>query len=307
MKARTRRHSPPGHLRDNATMTPPQPTQRIILLGASNLTRGLSIVVETARLLLPGQRLDILAALGHGRAYGLSSRVLVRSLPSILDCGLWHAMPPAPGSGKRLNSNRATPPVALITDIGNDIIYGLPPEEAARCIGECIDRLQKLDARIIITQLPIASLRAVPRWRFEVVRALLYPAHHLSFEDAIAQSEELNARLCDLAREHGIPAIEMDRAWYGLDPIHIQRGRLAEAWAQILSPPEPPPEPPEVAPGMGADVPPAMPPAVRAAGSLRRWLIVRRAMPETWRLLGRERRTRQPAARLPDGTLLSLY
>jgi hypothetical protein len=30
-------------------------------------------------------------------------------------------------------------------------------------------------------------------------------------------------------------------------------------------------------------------------------------MPETWRLLGRERHTRQPAARLPDGTLISLY
>ena len=269
-------------------MPPPQPTQRIILLGASNLTRGLSIAIETARLLFSDQQLDIFAALGHGRAWGLPSRVLVRSLPSILDCGLWAALENQPDE---------QPPVALITDIGNDIIYGLPPEEAARCIGECIDRLQKHNARIIITQLPIASLRAVPRWRFEIVRALLYPSHHLSFKDALAGAEEMNGRLCDLARERGIEPIEMDRAWYGLDPIHIQSGRLAEAWAQILSPP--PPEPP--------DVPPAMPPAVRAAGSLRRWLIVRRAMPESWWLLGRERHTPQPAARLPDGTLLSLY
>ena len=82
-------------------MTPPRPTQRIILLGASNLTRGLSIVIETARLLFatrdrPEQTsrgpLGVFAALGHGRAYGLPSRVLVRSLPSILDCGLWRAI-----------------------------------------------------------------------------------------------------------------------------------------------------------------------------------------------------------------------
>jgi len=243
--------------------------------------------------------LGVFAALGHGRAYGLPSRVLVRSLPSILDCGIWRAIENQPDE---------SPPVALITDIGNDIIYGLPPEEAAKCISECIDRLQRLNARIIITQLPIASLRAVPRWRFEIVRALLYPAHRLSFEDAIAQSEELNDRLCDLARERNIAAIEMDRAWYGLDPIHITSAHMAEAWARILSPPPevPPPEmpPPEVAPDAP---PPEMPPAVRAAGSLRRWLIVRRAMPDRWRLLGRERHTPQPAARLPDGTLLSLY
>lgn len=262
-------------------MPRPQPTQRIILLGASNLTRGLSIVVETARLLFPNQPSHVFAALGHGRAYGLPSRVLVRSLPSILDCGLWRAIE---------DQQDEQPPVALITDIGNDIIYGLPPEVAIKAVTECVDRLQKLDARIIITQLPIASLRAVPRWRFEIVRGLLYPAHHLSFVDAIAQSEELNARLCELARDRGIPAIEMDRAWYGLDPIHIQRHRLAEAWARILL--------------SWRDDPPQ---AVRAAGSLRRWLTVRRAMPDRWWLMGRERHTPQPAARLPDGTLLSLY
>lgn len=273
-----------GLLGDNATMPPPRPTQRIILLGASNLTRGLSIVVETARLLFPNQPLRIFAALGHGRAYGLPSRVLVRSLPSILDCGLWNAIENQPDE---------SPPFALITDIGNDIIYGSPPEEAARCIGECIDRLQKLDARIIITQLPIASLRAVPRWRFEIVRALLYPAHRLTFEDAIAQSEDLNGRLCNLARERGIEPIEMDRAWYGLDPIHITTAHMPEAWARILI--------------SGRDDPAPPVPPVRAAGSLRRWLIVRRAMPESWWLLGRERHTPQPAARLPDGMLLSLY
>jgi hypothetical protein len=274
-------------------MPTPHPTQRIILLGASNLTRGLSIVIETSRLLFAQRNtsrhdfrgLHIFAALGHGRAYGLSSRVLVRSLPSILDCGLW----------RNIENQQADqqPPFALITDIGNDFIYGLPPEETIKATAECIDRLATLNARIIITQLPIASLRTVPRWRFEVVRGLLYPAHHLSFKEALAGAEEINDRLCDLARKRGIPAIEMDRAWYRLDPIHIASAHMPEAWARILM-------------SWRDDLPPPVPPA-RATGSLRRWLIVRRAMPETWRLMGRERHTPQPAARLPDGTLLSLY
>ncbi|MDY7110208.1 MAG: hypothetical protein SYC29_16380 [Planctomycetota bacterium] len=259
---------------------PPQPSRRIILLGASNLTRGLSIVVETARRLFDNEPLHIFAAVGHGRAYGLSSRVLVRSLPSILDCGLWEAIE---------HQADEAPPCALVTDIGNDFIYGRPPEESIRHVGECLDRLRKLEARIIITQLPIASLRTVPRWRFELVRALLYPSHHLNFDEALAGAEEMNECLCDLAARRGIPAIGMDAAWYALDPIHIRRAHLAEAWARVLSP-------------WRDD-----PPAVRAAGSLRRWLSVRRAMPERWWLLGSARRTPQPAARLPDGTVLCAY
>ena len=42
-------------------MPRPEPTRRVILLGASNLTRAISIVVETAQLLL-GEPLDATAA-----------------------------------------------------------------------------------------------------------------------------------------------------------------------------------------------------------------------------------------------------
>ena len=63
---------------------------RLVLLGASNVRRGLPIVVETARAAWP--RLEILGAFGHGRSYGARSRVLVRELPAILDCGLWDAL-----------------------------------------------------------------------------------------------------------------------------------------------------------------------------------------------------------------------
>src|SRR5262245_2033911 len=81
---------------------------RIVLLGASNLTRGISTVIETAGSIL-GRPLEVLAAFGHGRSYGMSSSVLGRSLPGIVDCGIWQSL-------------AARPPVstsALITDIGN--------------------------------------------------------------------------------------------------------------------------------------------------------------------------------------------
>jgi hypothetical protein len=44
----------------------PEPVARVILLGASNLTKCISLIVETAWNLL-GSPLDVKAAMGHGR------------------------------------------------------------------------------------------------------------------------------------------------------------------------------------------------------------------------------------------------
>ncbi len=42
---------------------------RVVLLGASNLTRGISTAVGTARMIL-GEPGEYLIAMGHGRSYG---------------------------------------------------------------------------------------------------------------------------------------------------------------------------------------------------------------------------------------------
>ena len=94
--------------------------RRVVLLGASNLTRGLSTAVEASRLRW-GRPLEMLIAAGHGRSYGLTSRVLARTLPSILACGLWDEL-----------AQRATmPTAALITDIGSDLLYGAATAESS--------------------------------------------------------------------------------------------------------------------------------------------------------------------------------
>ena len=73
---------------------------RVVLLGASNLTRGISTVVGTARRLL-GPMPHVFVAYGHGRSYGVRSRVLIRGLPGILNCGLWPAPSANPGCPSR--------------------------------------------------------------------------------------------------------------------------------------------------------------------------------------------------------------
>jgi len=59
------------------------------------------------------------AALGHGRSYGAHSKFVVRTLPGILQSGLW----------RHLESLSTVPTRALVTDIGNDILYGFSAEQ----------------------------------------------------------------------------------------------------------------------------------------------------------------------------------
>ena len=68
---------------------------RVVVLGASNVARGISTIFETARLAVGGP-IDLYAAFGHGRSLGLYTRVLGRGLCGMLDAGLWNALAHSP-------------------------------------------------------------------------------------------------------------------------------------------------------------------------------------------------------------------
>jgi hypothetical protein len=256
-----------------------EPRSRVVLLGASNLTLAFPRVVERLRA-LRGAPLELLAALGHGRSYGRSSRVLLRELPGIVDCGLWPALDSAP--------ERET--VALLADLGNDLVYGADVEEIAGWIALVLRRLGSHRARTALVRLPLASLERLSRWRFGIARALIYPSHRIEFETLRRRARELDERVAALAREHGATLVEQPESWYGLDPAHIRPSRRADAWDALLAPL-----------GEGAarvEAPPL------AASELRALAKVR---PERRRWMGREERHAQPCAQLLDGTRISVY
>src|SRR5688572_673653 len=114
-------------LRQDDGRTMPGHVARIVALGASNLTRGFHTVVSTARAAW-GQDVQIVAAFGSGRSYGVHSRVLIRTLPGILESGLW----------RQLEFFSAAPTRALVTDVGNDILYGFSASRILAWVGEAV-------------------------------------------------------------------------------------------------------------------------------------------------------------------------
>jgi hypothetical protein len=199
---------------------------RVVALGASNLTRGFQTVVSAARAAW-GPKVEILAALGHGRSYGAHSQVAFRRLPGILESGLWSEL-------------EARPPVTtrgLVTDVGNDIAYGYSVEQTLGWVEEALRRLSRVTRHIVVTDMPLASLRRLSKLKFLAFRSVIVPSCRLSLPTVVERAERVNEGLEKLAAASGCRLLRLDPSWYGFDPIHVRPSRWREAWHRILGVP----------------------------------------------------------------------
>lgn len=253
---------------------------RIVLLGASNLTLGVSTITQLAHARAGGP-CAIHIALGHGRSYGQWSSILGRRLPGILECDLWSAIEKDDGG----------PTYALITDVGNDIAYCVEPETIGRWLAEAVSRLRAMNASIVMTALPIESLRGLGRRRFELFRRLYFPSRPLTWDMMRERVEALDAMMRSIAHCSGVAIAEQSGAWYGFDPIHLRMRHWTTAWSRVLA---------LWSPG-------AREPAAKPRTRPLRWTSLLAATPAERILWGMEQSARQPVRVLRDGTTVSFY
>ena len=249
------------------------------MLGASNLTRSFPTVVATARRTW-GEPVEIMAAMGHGRSYGQDSTVLGRKISGIFPCALW----------QDLQNRPSLPTAALVTDIGNDLLYGISPDQLMEWVELCLDRLAEAGATTVVTQMPISSVETLGEARFRFFRRLLFPRSKLTLSDAKNLVRDFNERLLRLGNVRNIPIIPVSAAWYGFDPIHLKRRVARHAWPAMLS--------------LWRDT---ENPFIAARQSPWTMLYLASLAPWEQSLLGIRRRRAQPSGRLPDGTTISLY
>jgi hypothetical protein len=252
---------------------------RVVLLGASNLRLALPSLVRTFES-FDRSPMQVLVACGHGRSYGMTSRVLGVELPSIGTCGLWDALLHSP----------SLPTVALLTDVGNDIMYGASAGEISAWIARDIERLAALGARPLVVRLPLVTIERLSSWQYEIARSILYPTRRIPWKAARDSALELDRRLLEIAHEHDLPVVEPAADWYGFDPIHIRRERRASVWGEIVA------RLFEASPARAMST---------LSGADRRSLA--RARPASRRVLGFVRAHAQPAAQLASGTTISLF
>lgn len=254
---------------------------RAIVLGASNVALGLPVVVEAAEACLPGP-VEMVCAGGHGRSYGRFSRALFRGLPGILEAGLWRWLDQSTTDGT--TSVRS---FVVLTDIGNDLIYGRSPEVVLGFVEQAVDRCPG-DARVILVLPPMCRLRELDALSVALVAKLFFPLRPVEPQRLIEASLDLSEGLHRLARERDLMTVTPQRSWYGTDPLHIRRRARRAAWYSIFQ---------------SFDEAVCDTTRVARARSLRSRLL----RPEVWTLLGVDLGASQPVLTKPDGGDLWLF
>jgi len=249
---------------------------RVVALGASNLTRGFQTVVSASRAAW-GPGVEVVSALGHGRSYGTQSFFLARRLPGILQSGIWERLEQLPRRTTR----------GLITDVGNDILYGFPVWQVLAWVEETVERLRRTTEDIVVTGLPIAGIRRLSPTKYLAVRSILVPRCRLPLATVRERAELVEAGLSAIARTRGLIFLPLREEWYGFDPVHMKPAQWGPAWREIL------------AGGSGA-----LPAGESPWREGVRLYLMR---PERRRFLGREQFTSQDGVVLPRGGKVWLY
>lgn len=191
-----------------------EPT-RVLLYGASNLwlSRGAALTALRRRVSGP---LEIGLACGPGRSYGLrAGNLLTRYLP-LREITF-------PESDRR-------PTTALLCDVGNDIAYAQQPDTTLSWVGELAERLQRQGAEVVLSGLPLESLRGLPQWLFYLLRSFYYRGQRLTRDDLIQRLEDLEGGLQSLAAERGHLFLDNDPSWYGWDRFHLRSAAYRTCW-----------------------------------------------------------------------------
>ena len=199
--------------------------QTIILLGASNISLGWRPLIQSV-LARRSRPIHLLTAHGMGRSYIAPSRFGWRLAPGILETQLWH----------HLRDGHTQPPsAALITDLGNDLVYGRSVDDILQAAEEVICRIRQSNpvCPIVVTRPPLASVESLSMVRYRLFRTAIFPFCKLSLHEAIAGTQELDRRIRAL---NHVEIASTQQKWFGLDPIHIRRSFRREAFESFLAP-----------------------------------------------------------------------
>ncbi|SFI97931.1 hypothetical protein SAMN05421753_11445 [Planctomicrobium piriforme] len=257
----------------------PVPARRILIVGASNVTLAFPLLLNACVTQAPCP-VQLFTAHGHGRSFCQRSFVLHRGLPSVIGCGIWEVL-------------ALQPPVAeswaLVTDLGNDLIYGRPIDMAWERVLQVFRKIAELKMPLTFVRPPLERILQLSEARYKIIKQMLFPGPTVPWSRMCEQIVELDRRATEYADHAGARILTPKVNWYGVDPIHIRKSRRLAAWNEIVSS-WPFPDPPVVKP-------------VGKTEALRAW----QSPPLERSYWGRSYQTPQPCRTFADGSSLWQY
>ncbi|MBC8283208.1 MAG: hypothetical protein H8E32_05285 [Nitrospinae bacterium] len=203
----------------------PEPKILFLLMGASNLARGYSLLTRHLSKCLGAGNSEFLNALGPGRGFCARGGMFNFTYPPIQDCRVMEA------AEKKTKHTRAV----LITDIGNDLMYGVTADVLIECLDTLIDRMLQWEAEIFLTSIHVDMKKDVSPATFFILRFIFYPASKVTYEETDSFIVKVNSYLEEKTRKnekvHLITGME---SYAGSDKIHYSLLKTHQAWSQVI-------------------------------------------------------------------------
>lgn len=193
-----------------------------ILLGASNLSRAYQGLVHYLERGLHPRPVRFLNALGPGRGYCAPGGLLNVVYPPIGACGILDSACMA-GEERIL---------ALVTDIGNDIMYDVPAAQIIDSLDKLFAQLKERGADILVTVIPRYLEKAMDDFHFRCLRAAFFPKSRVEMHSATSAVREINSFLQAEATGR-ITLISGLEDCYSFDKIHFSPIKMHRAWTRI--------------------------------------------------------------------------
>jgi len=195
----------------------------VALLGASNLARAQPALVRHVRRSLAPRPVEVLAAVGPGRAY-------------CVEGGFLHVRYPTLACSEVIDVVRARAPGAriavLVTDIGNDLLYGVPAERVIETLDRLLDDLVGLGARVVVSTIHVDVAQDVSPLRFRLLRALFFATSALGYDEAADAVRRINQFL-ETKRGPNVHLLTGMRAYAGWTRIHYSLLRAHRGWSVV--------------------------------------------------------------------------
>ena len=195
-----------------------------IFLGASNLARsfhGLKDCIE--RCIFP-RPASFFHAMGPGRGYLSRGGILNAVYSPILKCGILEAV-----RNKRVKDQ---PVIALITDIGNDIMYGVSSEKIINGLQYLVNALGEFKTNIFITSIPVDLENDISELRFHIIRQIFFPRSPIKYSQASNNITVINKFILQSSNKKVTVINDMNQ-FCGIDKIHYSILKSQSAWSHI--------------------------------------------------------------------------
>ena len=168
--------------------------------------------------------MEFLNALGPGRGFCARGGMFNFTYPPIQDCRILEA------AEKKSCDTR----VVLITDIGNDLMYGVSADTLIESLGGLIDRALQWNTEIFLTSIHVNLKKDVSQTTFFILKSLFYPGSSITYEETNLFIIKVNAYLEGKAeqneRVHLISGME---SFAGTDKIHYSLLKTHSAWEKV--------------------------------------------------------------------------